>query len=92
MEKNLNPYYIRFNEKVRLVKAPVHVRFGGKVNDGFHPPLQESLHQLPIANISLYKLVTAVGGEACDVLQVSGISQFIKIQDLVIIFVGALRS
>ena len=56
--------------------------FSSKIDDGKRLMLfQQACHQCPVSNVSLHKNVIGMLGQARQILEITGISQFIQIDD-----------
>src|SRR5690606_38922536 len=75
-------YDICLNEIFRAVYGSVYVAFSGKIDHCARSMLKkQARYQSSIANITLHKEVTHVIWQVGKVVQVTGVRQFIKIDD-----------
>ena len=83
VNQNLGAQNISQDEGGRIDNRPVDVRLGGKVYYSVAIGNQ-LIDQLAIANIALDEFVVRTGLDLFEIFQVTGISQRIKIDNLVI--------
>ena len=84
-QQYLGPHDVGLNEDLGIFNAPVHVGFGGKIDNEIKGMVRKQLiHEFRVRNITLYKFVIRVGLDIGQVFQIARISQCIQIDDLVI--------
>ena len=76
IQKRLRSDHIRNNEVLRAMDRSVHVRLRREVNHHVVTG-QHLIEQIAVADIALHEGVTRVGGHRRQVLQVSGVGEFV---------------
>src|SRR6476660_7668092 len=68
------------DEVIGPENGAVNVAFGGEMDDGARlVKLEQATPEFAIANVSLYKTVSRIGGNAEQVARVAGVSKFVEI-------------
>ena len=84
LEKHEGAGNIGFDHGRRIVDAAVHVRLGGEMNDSL-AARHGHFDGLRIANITLNEDAMGIAGEGIQVREVSGVRQFVEVNDGVVL-------
>ena len=84
LEKHEGAGNIRFNHRRRFIDTAVDVRLGGEMNDRLAPG-HGRFDGGRVANIALDKFVLRIVRDGIEVLEISGVSQFVIVDDGIVL-------
>src|SRR5436309_1985802 len=85
VEQNTGPDYVRMNEILRIVDAPVHMRLGGEIHHRKELVLgHEGIHLVGICDVGLEEFIAiaVLLRDAFQIGEIAGVSEHVDIRDV----------
>src|ERR1700730_1147115 len=84
LEQHVRAHDVGFDEGAGPVDGPVDMAFRGKMHDGIRAKTLADLpHRARVANVRLLELIARIAGNAGEIIEISGVSQFVDDADFV---------